>query len=56
MAEDEDRGQNQVRVLNKGQGLGANRHKTVRCADCLHVFGKAARNKDDETDAGNLRA
>ena len=54
MPEDKDCRQNQVGILNKRERLGADRHETIRGADCLHVFGKAARNKDDETDAGNL--
>ena len=55
MPEDENGRKDQVGILNEGKWLGANRHKTVRCADGLHIFGEAARNKDDETDAGNLR-
>ena len=56
MPEDENGRKDQVGILNEGKWLGANRHKTVRCADGFHVLGKAARNKDDEADAGNLRA
>ena len=54
--EDKDRRQNQVRIFNERERLCADRYEAVRRADRLHVLGETARNQNDETYAGNLRA
>ena len=55
MAEDEDEGQNEVRIFDVRERRSAHGNEAVRGADRLHVGGEAARDKDDEADACNLR-